>query len=489
MPIQVRWLVGALTAALLLASAIAYTRLRPRRPAAAARPVHELVVAELVDALARSVEGGRGDGIIASREHARRIEDALRARGLPVVSGTLQQGSSGRDAARAIARSLGDAGLRALAGRLQMSLARTRQAAPASKAVPEAAGASREPRMASPQEEREPKPIARWPADGDARDTVGTSHGKLMRGASFTDAGFGWSFMLTRPDQLIDLGNVPVLRFSRAPFTLSAWVWFAARMGQRSSIVSKMSELGDDGWWLGKLADDVFGFCLGNGGGDGCAAGAPTSLRSRTVAVADRWYHVVLVRGAKEMSLFIDGEPEDAKPLPAFVDTHRVNMVLGGGFVGMIDEVVVFDRELSGRTIKALARVDVDAGGNATQTVAGETGGPRTPAAEAFFRAPDTPPAARKPAADSPEAASTVRPRTRGLPGTVLSIPPDETPPTLMLVPGMSLLVGPGGRGDAGASTAGTAGASASSDGETATANPPSEALSPPPATVPPDSP
>jgi hypothetical protein len=293
-------------------------------------------------------------------EHARQIEQELATLGIVVPPGTLKAGMTGAIAAEVISRLLGDPRLRSLSGRLQALLAQTRRRDPAAGAAtgerpPAPPGDAPRPPGKIP-EVRPDQPISFWPADGSTRDMRGSNHGTLINGAGYADAGFGQAFMLARPDQWVDLGNSASLRFSRKPFTLSAWAWFAGATGQDATILSKMAASGRDGWKLHKFDNDRFAFCLGAGDEDGCAAEAPTSLSGRTAASARSWYHVAVVRGSKDMWLFVNGEAEADKPVPDFVDTHESQMAVGGpGFVGMVDEIEVYDRALSAAAIKAIA--------------------------------------------------------------------------------------------------------------------------------------
>ncbi len=66
--------------------------------------------------------------------------------------------------------------------------------------------------------------IARWSAEGDARDGVGSHHGVLMGGASFAPGRVGQAFSLDGVDDYISLKNVPDLR-PQGSYSIAAWVY------------------------------------------------------------------------------------------------------------------------------------------------------------------------------------------------------------------------------------------------------------------------
>lgn len=204
--------------------------------------------------------------------------------------------------------------------------------------------------------------VAWWPGEGDASDLVGGSDGTLQEGASFAPGIVDQAFALDGVDDYVDFGNASALHVSSGDFSIDAWVRFDAVPATDMSIVDKMSAGGVnlDGWRLIKQEDNRFWFCFGGGSANRCVDPAFTVF-STTLAVPDAWFHVAAVKSASAFSLYVNGEQEDSRsPVPAFVDTHAANLLVGSYILqgstldGLVDEVQVFDRALSASEVQSI---------------------------------------------------------------------------------------------------------------------------------------
>jgi serine/threonine protein kinase len=218
--------------------------------------------------------------------------------------------------------------------------------------------------------------VAWWPADGNAKDSVGGNNGSLKGGVTFARGVAGHAFDFNGIDGRIDLGNAPSLHLSSGDFSISAWVNFRTLRCPHvkteypgdMAIVCKMSIGTDadipcaDGWCLLKQNDNHFWFGFGGGKFNGLGLDYPTMIRSKTSVAPGVWYHVVVVKTADHFSLYVNGIEEASKPLPAFKDTNTADLLLGavGGpslygehMAGLIDEVKLYRRALSPAEIKA----------------------------------------------------------------------------------------------------------------------------------------
>ena len=221
--------------------------------------------------------------------------------------------------------------------------------------------------------------VAWWPGEGNASDALGGGPGTLQGGVAFVSGRVGQAFSFDGADDVINLGNAPKLRVSATDFTIEAWVRFDSHQGDMS-IADKMGAIGvnSDGWRLLKQADDRFWFCFGGGAQNGCTPDPSSTVYSTTSVVSDVWFHVAVVKTSTNFALYVNGKLEDQRsPVPAFVDTHSTDLLLGAYAYqgngapayldGSIDEAKLFNRALTAQEIS----LDFDAG------TAGECGSDR----------------------------------------------------------------------------------------------------------------
>jgi hypothetical protein len=215
--------------------------------------------------------------------------------------------------------------------------------------------------------------VSGWPGDGNTDDIADANHGMLEGGATFAAGQVGQAFLLDGIDDSVDLGNASNLHVSAGDFTVDAWVLFNAlnhppgeNLGAPQgdmSIVDKMSTSGvnEDGWRLIKQDDNRFYFCLG-GGEQGNQCGWPAyTVFSTTQAVTGAWYHVAAVKSSSSFAIYVNGVLEDERsPVPSFTDTNSANLRIGfypleGAHLnGLVDEVQIYNRALSGDEIQAI---------------------------------------------------------------------------------------------------------------------------------------
>jgi hypothetical protein len=231
---------------------------------------------------------------------------------------------------------------------------------------------------AQTEEIQQPSPselglVSWWPGDGNTDDIANANYGMLEGGATFSAGQVGQAFLLDGIDDSVDLGNASNLHVSAGDFTVNAWVFFNAlshppgeNLGAPQgdmSIVDKMSADGgnEDGWRLIKQDDNRFWFCLGGGDlGNRCHDPSYTVF-STTLAVTGVWFHIAAVKSASSFAIYVNGALEDERsPVPSFTDTNSANLRIGsypleGAHLnGLVDEVKIYDRALSGDEIPAM---------------------------------------------------------------------------------------------------------------------------------------
>jgi hypothetical protein len=197
---------------------------------------------------------------------------------------------------------------------------------------------------------------------------VGGHNGTAVGGVIYANGRVGQAFSLDGVDDVVSLGNAPALRVSSSDFTIDAWVLFNTRQGDMS-IVDKMSTGGVnvDGWRLIKQEDQRFWFCFGGGSQNRCVDPAFTVF-STTLATTGSWFHVAAVKNSSSFAIYVNGVREDARsPIPGFEDTNSTDLLIGAYALqgahlnGLVDEVELFNRALTGEEIKSI----YDAGGAA----------------------------------------------------------------------------------------------------------------------------
>ncbi len=181
-----------------------------------------------------------------------------------------------------------------------------------------------------------------------------------------------WPKPLPRPAAKVDQGaqigapgnlaapNVGALQFGAGDFTVAA-LFETTRGG---TVASKKSAGGGSqssaGWLLVVRPDGTIKFATDNGFGyyeiDSVA----------TTALDGQWHHVAAVRRAGQLSLYFDGQPLSATPrgsLPTPLNVSGTEPLLIGAtqqtqepynqFVGVVEDVVLFNRGLSQQELPA----------------------------------------------------------------------------------------------------------------------------------------
>jgi hypothetical protein len=210
--------------------------------------------------------------------------------------------------------------------------------------------------------------ISWWPGDGNARDIADSNQGVLQGGAKFAAGKVAQAFFLDGKDDFVTAGNAPNLHVSKNDFTVDAWVLFNALSqppGQVDdmSIVDKMSASGvnTDGWRLLKQHDNRFWFCLGGGSLGNQCFDPNYTVFSTTKAVTGAWFHVAAVKSSDSFAIYINGVLEDIRSVvPSFHDTNSAGLRIGSYVLegshlnGLVDEVEIFNRALSGSEIASI---------------------------------------------------------------------------------------------------------------------------------------
>ncbi|HEY6887711.1 MAG TPA: Ig-like domain repeat protein [Solirubrobacter sp.] len=195
-------------------------------------------------------------------------------------------------------------------------------------------------------------PVGKWPGEGDARDSAGTSSGVLNGGTSFAAGVVGQAFSFDGVDDNVTVADAPALN-PATQITLDAWVLDGdASVG--SDLISKDGELFERQYLL-NIINQRFR----------AHVGVPDDLKvldGTTVVQTGSWYHAAMTYDGASLKLYVNGALDASMPVSGPIITTSQPVRIGGGaplgsqlyFKGLIDEPEIFDRALTGDEIKAL---------------------------------------------------------------------------------------------------------------------------------------
>jgi hypothetical protein len=209
-------------------------------------------------------------------------------------------------------------------------------------------------------------PLAHWPFDhmenGQTPDAVGNHPGVLSGQAALADGVVGKSFRFNTlaygPSQdRVTVADAPELSFPAGQFSLAAWVNpYVSRRGQQMIVAKNDYAENQRQWGLMIDQDDTFAFYLWNQGWQ--------TLRSTTKPIPGQWYHVAVTFDRGQVRLYINGKLEGEARFAPLPPSGSAPVTIGGvvsgksmmqGFVGALDEVMVFAQPLVPAAIQQLA--------------------------------------------------------------------------------------------------------------------------------------
>jgi hypothetical protein len=176
------------------------------------------------------------------------------------------------------------------------------------------------------------------------------------------------------------------LRFTNA-FTIEAWVRPTSVTLTLQTLVSKFDPISPP---RSQLATSSYYFGITNGGNLVFRLTATGSSQTNTTLLSmqripsNQWTHVVATFGSGTMSLFINGQQDTKKPHAGGVFPGTADLGLGAivhppgygsglaVFSGLLDEVSIYNRELSEFEIQALSRADASGKCLVSPTIVGQ---------------------------------------------------------------------------------------------------------------------
>jgi hypothetical protein len=191
--------------------------------------------------------------------------------------------------------------------------------------------------------------VSWWKAEGNALDHAGTNHGTLQGQTAYGPGRVGQGFTLDGSGDGVRVGNPAELRLQN--FTIEGWI-------KRGNVLRASSNpgggsifaYGHGGYSLGMFDNGVLFFSR-----------VGVSYVGSSVAITDtNFHHVAVTKAGTTVVFYIDGTPHAAPSYsasftfstPAAIGARGDN--LANSFLGMVDEISVYNRALSVAEIQAI---------------------------------------------------------------------------------------------------------------------------------------
>lgn len=201
----------------------------------------------------------------------------------------------------------------------------------------------------------DPNLVGHWRLDANAFDSTGGNHGTLFGDPTWlNDPNRGWCLDLDGDGDYIDLGDDPSLTFTQQ-ITLACWIRVRAFDRNWNAIVTK----GDD-WVLARTRDDdrVAFLCLG------LMDGGWPEVYSRNVNDGE-WHHIAGVYDGANLYIYQDGLRVGTQSARGRMNSQWQRVLIGENgqarhryWNGLIDDVRLYDRGLTGGEIAELAQTE-----------------------------------------------------------------------------------------------------------------------------------
>lgn len=207
--------------------------------------------------------------------------------------------------------------------------------------------------------------VSRWSGEGNSLDSIGHNDGTPLGSPTFRPGKIGQAFAFSGHNQCVFVPDSASLHFTNA-FTVEAWI-FPTQSGNPNSysILVKydgvlgversafgFSITGDSALYLIVSRDGVHTHCA--------------QVNSSSRIPTDAWTHVAATYDGSALRLYINGNLDATLPYSGGIYPGTDDMAIGanvGGmrpgsmaapFVGLIDELSVYNRALSPAQIKSI---------------------------------------------------------------------------------------------------------------------------------------
>jgi hypothetical protein len=209
------------------------------------------------------------------------------------------------------------------------------------------------------------EPISLWRAEGDALDSVDGNDGDLENGATFAPGKAGMAFSFDGADDQVTIPHDRSLN-PRVQMTISAWI-NTSSLGHGRPIAQMRTTQGYGGYTF-ETTGYPYGPDLGLQWVIFINGNAKVMQTPAGVLQIGMWHHAVATFDGTTMRIFVDGVEQAATIFPGVIDVAppgddgadppfvigRNVVIQSFAFHGLIDELAIYGRALTGEQIRAL---------------------------------------------------------------------------------------------------------------------------------------
>ena len=224
---------------------------------------------------------------------------------------------------------------------------------------------------ANPRLQSSDKLVAWWKFENDANDSAGANHGTIHGNPTYVEGKVGRAINLDG-DDYVDFGNPDTLDFGTSDWTISAWI-----KTTQTGINQQDDALLNRGTVFANGGDEAGGIRYALAVNEGQLGSitlttdddmSKVQAISRTAVNDGDWHHVVGMRNAGQLHVYVDGVLDEGGYLSAGYDLsgasqhnayigvitdHRDNS-LYKHFVGLIDELCIFGAAIDANGVRSL---------------------------------------------------------------------------------------------------------------------------------------
>ena len=193
-----------------------------------------------------------------------------------------------------------------------------------------------------------------WPGDGNASDIQGGNHGTFQGGATATSAGIvGQAFSFQGTGDFVEVPDSNSIDITDA-ITIDTWVYPTSFPGNRQAVVHKWVQ---PKAYVLKITDRIPRITITT------SSGFFTCVSTETIST-NAWYHLAATYDSSsgKLEFFVNGTLKNTCTWSGKIQInsgpitfgYRSDALGGDQFLGLIDELEIFNRALTAGEIKAI---------------------------------------------------------------------------------------------------------------------------------------